>query len=136
MINILCKLMQPNLVFTLNQGFGSITFNPVDPDYLDPCLYGLAQMCRRWNIAQLWSFFWYILGRILKISFWNYVSSLLSMHFTLFYFYRSSWFSQKLEPFIQNYNLCQQVMIHIHVKFFFLDIRTKTTTNVLLLQVS
>ena len=48
-----------------------------------------------WNIDQLWKFFSYFSGRILKISFWNYVSSLLSKHFTLFYFYRSIRFSQK-----------------------------------------
>ena len=36
-------------------------------------------------------------GRILKISFWNYVSSLLSTHFDPFYFYRSRRFGQKIQ---------------------------------------
>ena len=56
------------------------------------------KMCRHSNIAHLWKLFLYISWRILKVSFWNYVSSLLSTHFTPFYLYRSSRFSQSLEP--------------------------------------
>ena len=46
--------------------------------------------------------FLYISGRILNILFWNYVSSLRSTHFTSFYFYRSSRFSQRPEHLIKN----------------------------------
>ena len=53
--------------------------------------------------------FSYISERILKIAFWNYVSSLQSTHFTSLYFYRSSRFSQKPEPLIKNKNLFRQV---------------------------
>ena len=49
------------------------------------------KMSRRWNITQLWKLFSYNSVRILKISFWNCVSSLLS---TSFYLYGSSRFSQ------------------------------------------
>ena len=49
-------------------------------------------------------------GRILKIiSFWNFVSSLLSTHFDSYYFCRSSRFSQRPEPLIHNWNLYHQV---------------------------
>ena len=58
-------------------------------------------MFRIWNICNsTLELFSYILGRILKIPFCNYVSSLLSTHFTSFHFYRSSRFSQKPEPLI------------------------------------
>ena len=46
----------------------------------------------------------------LKNSFWNYVSSLLSMHLTSFYFDRSGRFSQKPEPLIKN--LISAVMLY------------------------
>ena len=45
----------------------------------------------------------------LRISFWNYVSSLVSTHFASFYLYRSSRFSQSPEPLNQNQNLHQKV---------------------------
>ena len=56
-----------------------------------------------------WKLFSYISGGILKISFWNHVSWLLSTHFTSFKFYRSSWISQNPEPLIQIYNLYRLV---------------------------
>ena len=70
---------------------------------------GFTENGQRWNIAQLWKLYLYISGGILKISFWNCVSSLLRMQYVSFYFYRSSRFSQKPEPLIHLKNWYRQV---------------------------
>ena len=46
--------------------------------------HGYTENGHRWSIAQLWKLFLYITNRILKISFRNCVSSLLSTHYMAF----------------------------------------------------
>ena len=50
------------------------------------CWHGFTENGPHWNFAQLWKLFSYITIRILKISFKNCVSSLLSMNYNSFLF--------------------------------------------------